>query len=109
MIAGIIIEPSSGLTRIVARALGPSLVAAGISNPLPDPVLELHDGQGAVIASNDNWRDGEPDALVAVGLAPSNDKESALFTRVASGTYTAIVRGKGDANGIALVEVYNLH
>jgi hypothetical protein len=109
MIAGIIIEPSSGLTRIVARALGPSLAAAGISNPLPDPVLELHDSQGAVIASNDNWRDGQPDALAAVGLTPSNDKESAIFTRVASGTYTAIVRGKGDTNGIALVEVYNLH
>lgn len=109
MIAGLIIEPVNGSPRIVARALGPSLAAAGISSPLPDPVLELRDAQGVLIASNDNWRNGQADALTAVGLAPSNDNEAAIFMRLTSGAYTAIVRGKGSTTGIALVEWYNLH
>jgi hypothetical protein len=62
-----------------------------------------------LIASNDDWRDGEIDALNAVGLAPSNDKESAIFMRLESGAYTAIVRGKDGATGTGLVELYNLH
>jgi hypothetical protein len=109
MIAGTILEQGAGSTRIVARAMGPSLAAAGVTDPVADPILELRDSQGAMIASNDNWRDGQAEALVAVGLAPSNDKESAIFLRLASGAYTAIVRGKGNATGIGLVELYNLY
>jgi hypothetical protein len=109
MIAGFILEQSNGPTRIVARALGPSLAAAGVTNRLIDPMIELHDAQGALIASNDNWRDGQPDALTAVGLAPSNESESAIFVRVAPGAYTAIVTGKANSSGIALVEIYDLH
>jgi hypothetical protein len=108
MIAGLIIEPVSGPTRIVARALGPSLAEAEITSPLADPVLELRDSQGALIAFNDNWQDGQPDALTAVGLAPSDASEAAIFIRLPSGAYTAIVRGNG-ATGIGVVEWYNLH
>lgn len=109
MIAGMILEQDAGSNRIVARAIGPSLGAFGVSDPLPDPVLELRDSQGAMIASNDNWHDGQPDALTEVGLAPSRDSESAIFMRLPSGAYTAIVRGKGSFTGVALVEIYNLH
>jgi hypothetical protein len=109
MIAGLILDPTAASTRIVARALGPSLAAAGIAAPLPDPTIELRDEQGALLASNDSWQDGEADALNAVGLAPANDKEAAIFTRLPAGAYTAIVRGKGTASGVALVEWYNLH
>jgi hypothetical protein len=109
MIAGVILEQTNGSQRLVARALGPSLANFGIANPLADPVIELHDSQGALINSNDNWRDGQPDDLMAVGLAPSNDKESAIFALLPSGVYTAIVSGKNGATGIGLVELYNLH
>lgn len=109
MIAGTILQQIPGSTRIVARALGLSLSTAGVSDPLPDPILELHDSQGALLASNDNWRDGEADALAAVGLAPTNDSESAIFARLQSGAYTAIVRGKNALTGVALVELYDLH
>jgi hypothetical protein len=109
MIAGMILEQDAGSNRIVARAIGPSLGAFGVSDPLADPVLELRNSQGAMIASNDNWRDGEPDALAAVGLAPTNESESAIFIQLPSGAYTAIVRGKGSVTGVALVEIYNLH
>jgi hypothetical protein len=109
MIAGTILEQTNGLTRIVVRALGPSLAAAGVTDPLADPILELRDDNGAIIAENDNWRDGQASALTAVGLAPSNDKESAIFMRLTSGSYTAVVRGKDGTRGVGLVELYNLH
>jgi hypothetical protein len=109
MIAGMILEQTSGLTRLVVRALGPSLAAVGVTDPLSDPILELRDNQGALIASNDNWRDGQRDALIAVGLAPTKDNESAIFMRLPSGSYTAIVHGKDESTGVALVELYNLH
>jgi hypothetical protein len=109
MIAGTVIEQVTGSSRIVARALGPSLATAGVTDPLADPTLELHDSQGTIIDSNDNWRDGQPDALAAVDLTPSSDSESAIFTQLTSGAYTAIVRGSNDTTGVALVELYNLH
>lgn len=88
--------------------MGPSLKAAGVTNPLADPAVELHDGNGALLMSNDNWRDAQRDDLEAVGLAPGDTAESAILVRLAAGAYTAIVRGKNNATGVALVEVYNL-
>jgi hypothetical protein len=106
-IAGFIIK-GSGQKRVVLRAMGPSLGAFGISGPLADPNLEVHDGTGAMIASNDNWKT-DPDAatLSGLSLAPSDDREAALVLNLAPGAYTAIVRGAGGASGVALVEVYD--
>jgi hypothetical protein len=109
MIAGTILEQGAASTRIVARAIGPSLANVGVADPLADPILELRDSQGALIASNDNWRDGQATELAAVGLAPTNDNESAIFMWLPSGAYTAVVRGKGSATGVAVVELYNLY
>ena len=108
IIGGFILRSGNESPRIVVRAIGPSLKAFGIANPLPDPVLELHDGNGLIITSNDNWADVQKDDLQTVGLAPTDDKESALLMRLAPGNYTAIVRGKDNATGVGLVEVYNL-
>jgi hypothetical protein len=109
MIGGFIAIESNGPTRFVIRAIGPSLGSAGISNPLPDPTLELHNGNGAVIATNDNWKEGDEAAVRATGLAPKDDAESVILATLPVGAYTAIVRGKGNATGVALAEVYNLH
>jgi hypothetical protein len=71
-------------------------------------MLELHDGNGTTIASNDDWR-SSPDAgaIQAAGLQPSNDAEAAIYkTGLARGSYTAIVRGKNDGVGVGVVEVY---
>ena len=108
IIGGFILGSGNENPRIVVRAIGPSLKAFGIANPLPDPLLELHDGNGLIITSNDNWTDAQKDDLQTVGLAPADDKESAILIRLAPGAYTAIVRGKDNATGIGLVEVYNL-
>lgn len=106
MIGGFIVGAPS---NYVVRAMGPSLGAAGISNPLADPILELHDGNGTVLKTNDNWEtDANKGQVESVGLAPSNAKESALYLNLGAGNYTAIVRGTFNSTGVGLVEVYNV-
>ena len=99
-------EGDSSLT--VLRAMGPSLAGAGIANPLLDPAIELHDGNGASIAENDNWRDGQLQAAQATELAPADDRESAIVAFLAPGNYTAVVRGNAGTSGVALVEAYSV-
>jgi hypothetical protein len=108
MIGGFIIDGSQPRTVLI-RALGPSLSSAGVSNALQDPTLELHDGQGALMTSNDNWKSNQQTQIQATGLAPSFDAESAILaTSLPPGGYTAIVAGAGGTGGVALVEVYQL-
>ncbi len=76
---------------------------------LGDPTLELHDGNGALIASNDNWRTDQEAEIIATGIPPSNDLESAIVRTLTPANYTAIVRGVGGTPGIAVVEVYGLN
>jgi hypothetical protein len=114
MIGGLIIGGSNGGgARVLVRALGPSLTGSGVSGVLPDPTLELHDGNGGLLATNDNWKtrpDGSSQQaeIEATTLPPSNDFESALVRSLPPGNYTAIVRGVNNSTGIGLVEVYNL-
>ena len=109
MIGGLIAGPVSSATgQILVRAIGPSLSAFGVPNALQDPTLELHDGNGGLLASNNDWRDTQQTAIEATGLAPSNIKESAILSTLPPGGYTAIVRGVGNTTGVGLVEVYNL-
>ena len=115
MIGGLIVDGGTfgGFARVILRAIGPSLAAAGIQGVLPDPNLELHNASGAIIASNDNWKtrpDGssQQGEIEATSIPPSNDAESALVQNLAPGNYTAIVRGTGSTSGIAVVEAYTL-
>jgi hypothetical protein len=107
MIGGTIVTGSDS-ARVVFRALGPSLGALGIQNPISDPQLELFDGNGARIATNNNWKDSQQAAIAAAGLAPGNDLESAVLADLSPGNYTAVVSGVNGAIGIALVEAYHL-
>ena len=93
--------------RVIVRAIGPSLPLAG---GLGDPTLSLHDGNGALIVFNDNWRDdpAQEAEIIATGIPPSNDLESAIVRNLAPANYTAIVRGASDLTGVALVEIYGL-
>ena len=97
------------MDKVIILALGPSLAAAGVTDPLEDPNLELHDGNGALIASNDNWREADEAEIEATGLAPTDDREAALLPALPTGSYTAIVRGGDQASGVGLVEIFDLH
>ena len=94
--------------KIVIRAIGPSLNAAGIAHPLADPVLKLRNQAGELVASNDNWRQTQQSELSMSGLAPTNDRESAILATLPTGAYTAIVRGSNGGTGVGLVEVYDI-
>jgi hypothetical protein len=109
MIGGFIIGGGNATSKVVIRALGPSLSQRGVTNPLPDPTLELRDANAALLTSNDDWEDdpGQATEIAALGVAPQNDAESALVATLPPGQSTAIVAGKG-AIGVALVEVYHL-
>lgn len=101
LIAGIIAQGGDGISQVVVRAIGPSLAASGINNALANPTLELHDGNGELIRSNDNWKSTQQSALEATGLAPSNDLESAILVTLTAGNYTAIVTGFGEPIGVS--------
>ncbi len=92
---------------VILRAIGPSLASAGVSAALQDPVLELYDAQGNVTV-NDNWRTTQQSEIIATGVPPQFDEEAAIRTTLAPGNYTAVVRGKNGATGVALIEAYNL-
>jgi hypothetical protein len=116
MIGGFIVQGTEP-KRVIIRAIGPELTQYGIPNPLYNPTLELHDGTGALIASNDNWRDtiiggiitsGQVADILYSGHAPGDGRESAIIADLPAGNYTAIVRGVNNMTGVALVEVYDL-
>jgi hypothetical protein len=108
MIGGFIIGGSQNRT-VLARAIGPSLTAVGVPNALQDPTLELHNSSGTIIASNDDWKTDQQAQILATGVAPSDDRESAIVSSpLAPGNYTAIVRGKGANTGVAVVEIFEL-
>ena len=99
--------------RVIIRAIGPSL-AQFFSGALSDPTLELHQSDGTVI-TNDNWKindktqQSQEAEIRATTIPPQNDLESAIVATLQPGAYTAIVRGKNDGTGIALVEAYDLN
>ena len=108
MIGGVIIGPSpTNPTTVLVRGLGPQLTNSGIPGALSDPILELHDPNGNLIAENDNWRDTQ-EAAIQFSIPPSDNRESAILVSLAPGNYTAIVRGANNSTGTALVEVYDL-
>jgi hypothetical protein len=109
MIGGLIAGPGGSVNgQMLVRAIGPSLSAFGVPDALQDPTLELHDGNGALLAANNDWRETQETAIEATGIPPSNNKESAILSALPPGGYTAIVRGVGNTTGVGLVEVYNL-
>ena len=108
MIGGFIII-GQNTQRVIIRALGPSLTARGVPDPLQDPTLDLVDKDGNVIRANNNWRDSQQSDIEGTGIPPQNDLESAIVETLAPGAYTAIVRGFGETVGIAVVEVYALN
>jgi len=109
-VGGFIVTGSAS-KHVLIRAIGPSLAEFGIPNVLADPVLELHGPGTFVTTINDNWRDDpvQEALIVATGIPPANDLESAIEARLAPGNYTAVVRGNNDATGVGLVEVYDLN
>ncbi|MBA3963786.1 MAG: heme-binding protein [Chthoniobacterales bacterium] len=106
MIGGFIVGGESGCSKIVTRALGPSLATLGVSGALADPNLELRDADGAVVMANDNWGETQAPDLETEALAPSDPREAATLSWLPVGPYTVVVQGTAGASGVGLIEVY---
>lgn len=107
LILGTIVQ-ASATKRVAVRAIGPDLAASHVPGALDDPTLELRDAAGTLLASNDDWRSDQEQEIIAAGLAPKDDRDSAIITTLFPTIYTAIVRGKNGSTGVALVEIYAL-
>jgi hypothetical protein len=110
MIGGLMVQGAAS-KRVIIRAIGPSLGAGPnpIANVLADPTLELHDGNGGLLAANDDWNTSpQAGEIIATTIPPSNNRESAIVATLGAGNYTAIVRGVNQTTGVALVESYDL-
>jgi hypothetical protein len=115
LITGFIVTGPGGSTKkVLIRGIGPS---TGVAGALADPTVELHDGGGALIASNDNWQttviggvitSDQVAEIQATGAAPTNTAESALIATLAPGNYTAQIRGANGTTGIGVSEAYDL-
>ncbi len=89
------------------RAIGPSLSASGVTGALADPTIDFYRGS-QLILSNDNWKSDNQSGIQATGIPPKNDKEAAILVTLDPGAYTAVIRGKNNTTGVALVEVYQM-
>ena len=107
MIGGFIIGGDQP-TKVIVRATGPPLGSHGVSGALADTTLELYDVHGTRFASNDDWQSDQATEINASGLAPGDAREAAVVSTLRPGNYTAIVRGKNNTTGVALVEIFNL-
>ena len=116
LIAGFIVNGNAS-KKVIIRAAGPSLAQFGVPGVLADPTLELHDGSGALIGTNDNWQVTQLGGVITSdqfaeirdgGYTPRDSAESAIIATLAPGSYTAIVQGSGGRTGVAIVEAYDL-
>ena len=117
MIGGFIVE-GTGTKRVIIRAIGPELTQFGVTDPLANPRLELYNGTGALIGTNDDWQTtilggvitrNQVNDIQNSSLAPTETSESAIIADLQPGNYTAIVRGVNNTTGVALVEVYDFN
>ena len=108
MIGGFILGGGDDGAQVLIRAVGPSLTKFGVAGALADPTLELHNANGDLAGSNDNWKSIQQAEIEATGLMPEDDAESALLAELAPGSYTAIVAGRDGSVGVGLVEIYAL-
>ena len=105
LISGVILAPPH-LSKLLVRAVGPSLGNAGVADVLEDPLLRLHNGQGDLVMENDDWTETQQGEIDATDLAPEREKESALLVVLQPGTYTAVVHGEQETTGTAVLEVF---
>jgi len=109
LIGGFILDPNgTGPEKIVLRGIGPSLSPQNVPNVLANPVLDLRDAHGALLRSNDNWRDTQEAEIAATTLAPTNDLEAAMVITLPPGPYTVLLTGLSNTTGNGVVEVYDL-
>ena len=109
MIGGFILGGDATGTKVIVRAIGPSLVQLGVADALLDPTLEIYDSNGSLVTSNDNWRSDQEAAIIETAIAPTDDREAAIVETLTPGAYSGVIRGANGGTGVALIEVFALN
>ncbi len=110
VIAGFVIEPGPA-KQVLVRAVGPELARYGVSQPVDRPELQIVNGAGELVASNEGWSPVLADAFATVGAfgLVEGSRDAALVAELSPGVYTAIARtGQPNGFGTGLIEVYDL-
>jgi len=105
LISGFVIRETEPVT-ILVRGLGPTLTSFGVEGALADPILQVWEQNGAMVAQNDNWRTTQESDIMATGMAPMQDSEAALVVTLQPGVYTTLLNGVGGGTGIGLLDVF---
>ncbi len=108
MIGGFIVSGSTGFMKLMVRGVGPSLSAAHVAEPLRNPALAVRNGNGEVVAVNDDWRESQATEIEASALAPASDVEAASILAVGPGAYTTVLQDNGGSVGVGVLEVYKI-
>jgi hypothetical protein len=95
--------------KVLVRGLGPTLAQFGVTGVMQNPILQLYDGSGSLITTNDDWKSTQEAEIMATQLAPPNDVEAAILATLPPGSYTAIQTGAAGGKGVGLLELYDLH
>ncbi len=97
-------------TDILVRAIGPTLEQFDVPGVLENPILELLNQQGEVIASNESWQGltSISEAAATVGAFPLDpeSEDAAMVVTLETGLYTMRIRGEDGTTGVALVELF---
>jgi len=106
-IAGFVVGGTEA-KKVLIRGLGPTLAQFNVTGVMQNPTLELHDGSGSLITTNDNWKDTQQAEITATQLAPPADVEAAILATLQPGAYTAIQTDARGGTGVGLIEVYDV-
>jgi len=114
LIVGFVVA-GTGSRNILVRGAGPSLARFSVGDALSKPVLTLYRGNGAIIASNDNWNTNDAvrlrTAFERAGAFPllgEAASDAALLAILAPGAYTMVVTGAAGATGSVVAEAYEV-
>ena len=108
MIGGFVVRGRMTARNLLVRALEPSLAAAGVSEALADPTLEIRHAAGQPVAFVDDYDQGTTSLATLGALKPNDAREAAVRVSLTPGTYTAVVRGKNGQTGVSRVEAYEV-
>ncbi|MBL9204437.1 MAG: immunoglobulin domain-containing protein [Opitutaceae bacterium] len=114
LIVGFVVH-GSGAKPLLLRAIGPTLAAYGVTNPLADPKITLVSSAGAWVAENDAWQAGAPPGAMEAAFAgvgafalPTGSQDAALRITLPPGGYTALIQSADAVSaGTVLAEIYD--
>lgn len=113
----VIVDPDllSRSLKLLIRAVGPTLSEFEVTPALADPVLNIFDSEGNLVASNNDWTLSVDHTEIAAKAEqfgafslPENSLDSAILITLPAGAYTAQVEPRDASEGIALLEIYLL-